>query len=307
MTQPAATQAWSRREAWRWGAGRLEAAGVEPHDAQLEAEVLLRHAAGLTREELLVRPLTPLAREAASAYEALIARRAAGIPGAYLVGHREFFGIDLLVDPRVMIPRPETERLVELLVEALRHRPAPLVVDVGTGSGAIAIAVARSLPRARVLATDISKGALEVAQVNAARGGVADRITWAEGPGLEPLSRAELEGRVDAVASNPPYIPTEEIGNLPREVREGEPAIALDGGPDGLSVHRPIIRWAGRYLVPGGMLALEVAAVWRQAETVARLVEATGVFTPARIARDDAGAERVVMANRVGLDGNHRG
>jgi release factor glutamine methyltransferase len=306
VTQPA-TQAWSRREAWRWGAGRLRAAGIEPHDAQLEAEVLLRHAAGVTREELLVRPLTLLAREAASAYEALIARRAAGIPGAYLVGHREFFGIDLLVDPRVMIPRPETERLVELLVEALQNRPAPLVVDIGTGSGAIAIAVARSLPRARVLATDISKGALEVAQVNAARGGVADRITWAEGPGLEPLSRAELEGRVDAVASNPPYIPTEEIGNLPREVREGEPAIALDGGPDGLTVHRPIIRWAGRYLVPGGILALEVAAVWRQSETVARLVDATGLFTPARIARDDAGAERVVMANRVGLDGNPRG
>ena len=307
MTQPAAAQAWSRQDAWRWGAGRLGAAGVEPRDAQLEAEVLLRHAAGLTREELLARPLTPLAREAASAYEALIARRAAGVPGAYLVGHREFFGIDLLVDPRVMIPRPETERLVELLVEALRNHPAPFVADIGTGSGAIAIAVARSLPRARVLATDLSTGALEVAQVNAARAGVADRIRWAEGPGLEPLSRAELEGRVDAVASNPPYIPTEEIATLPREVRDGEPAIALDGGPDGLSVHRPIIRWAGRYLVPGGLLALEVAAVWRQAQTVARLVDATGMFTPVRIVRDDAGAERVVMAERVGRDGNHRG
>jgi len=307
VTQPAVTHAWSRRDAWRWGAGRLGAAGVEAHDAQLEAEVLLRHAAGLTREELLARPLTPLAREATAAYEALIARRAAGAPGAYLVGHREFFGIDLLVDPRVMIPRPETERLVEFLVDALGGCPAPLVVDIGTGSGAIAIAVARTLPRARVLATDISKGALAVAQINAARAGVAERIRWAEGPGLEPLSRAELEGRVDAVASNPPYIPTEEIAHLPREVRDGEPAIALDGGPDGLSVHRPIITGAGRYLVPGGILALEVAAAWRQAETVARLVDATGWFAPARIVRDYAGAERVVMADRVGRDGNHRG
>lgn len=299
--------AWSRREAWRWGAARLGQAGLEPEEVPREAEVLLHHAAGLTREELLTRPGEPLSPEAAAAYATAIARRAAGTPAAYLVGHREFFGIDLRVDARVMIPRPETERLVEELVLVLRDHPAPYVVDIGTGSGAIAIALARTLPRARVLATDVSAAALRVARANAVRGGVADRLDWAEGPHLDPLACRRLEGKVDALAANPPYIPTEEVANLPREVRAAEPVLALDGGPDGLAVHRPIIAGAGRYLAPGGVLALEVAAAWAQARTVARLVDGTGAFVPARIVRDYAGAERVVVAIRGERDGDHRG
>jgi len=289
----------SRREAWAWGAGRLREAGWEGTDAQLEAEVLLRHAAGLSREELLARPMTGVGIAPAAVYAELIFRRALGTPVAYLVGHREFFGIDLLVDRRVMIPRPETERLVDVLVGALGDHPAPVVVDVGTGSGAIAIAVARMLPRARVLATDVSPEALDVARINAARCGVARRIAWAAGAGLDPLARLGAEGPADALASNPPYIPTSAIAHLPREVREHEPAVALDGGHDGLCVFREIIAGAARSLAPGGMLALEVAAVEGQAAAVAGLISAAGGFGPPGIVRDYGGAERVVVASRA--------
>jgi release factor glutamine methyltransferase len=289
-----------------WGAARLRRAGPEPAHAPLEAEVLLRHAAGLSREEMLARPDAALPPAVRLVYTDLITRRTAGTPVAYLVGHREFFGADLVVDGGVMIPRPETERLVELLLDHLRDHPAPLIADIGTGSGAIAIAAARALPRARVLATDASPAALEVMRLNAARCGVADRIVAAEGRNLDPLERFKVEGAVDAVAANPPYIPTAELAHLPKEVRDHEPTVALDGGPDGLSVHRPIIAASGRYLVPGGLLVLEVAAVWDQARTVAQLIDATGLFTPPQIVRDYSDAERVVLALRDGRGGDHR-
>jgi release factor glutamine methyltransferase len=281
-----------------WGEERLRSAGLQPEDASLEAEVLLRHAVGLSREEILTRPGTPLDPFEDARYTELIDRRAAGCPTAYLVGHREFFGVDICVDRRVMIPRPETERLVDLVAELLRGHPAPCIVEIGTGSGAVAIALARSLPRARVLATDCSAGALALARTNAARAGVGSRIAWGEGPGLEPLAGRGLAGAVDALVANPPYIPTAEIADLPREVREHEPRVALDGGPDGLAVHRQIIAGASRYVAPGGVLALEVASLWNQAEAVAALIAASDLGAEPRIVRDYGGAERVVVAVR---------
>jgi release factor glutamine methyltransferase len=233
-----------------------------------------------------------------SVYRRLIARRAAAVPVGYLVGHREFFGIEFAVDRHVLIPRPETEHLVEVVVRELRAHPAPRVIDVGTGSGAIAIAVARALPHVTVLATDVSAAALRVARRNVVRCGVADRIVLARGSGLGPLARPIGDRRVDAVVSNPPYIPTCEIPNLPPEVRGHEPLVALDGGADGLTVHREVVAGAAPYLTPGGVLALEVAAGWNQAAAVARLIEATGQFGAPRIVRDYAGMDRVVVAWR---------
>jgi release factor glutamine methyltransferase len=297
---------WSRREAWTWGAGQLQRAGIGAPDASREADILLRHAAGLSREEVLARPEVLLDAAASAVFRDLIARRAGGAPAAYLVGHRAFLDIDLVVDHRALIPRPETEHLVEVLADTLRGCTTPLVVDIGTGSGAIAIAVARLLPHARVLATDVSGPALALARLNAARSGVADRLRWAQGPALDPLDGVISEGSVDALASNPPYIPTSELARLPKEIREHEPAAALDGGPDGLDVHRPIIAGAARYLVPGGMLALEVAALWDQASTVAGLIAATARFRPPRIVRDYAGLDRLVVAIRS-TDGWGRG
>ncbi len=297
---------WSRRDAWVWGTDRLRRTGIEASAAALEAEVLLRHAAGASRGELLARPGIRLDEPASAQYADLIRRRAAGAPVAHLVGRREFFGLDLRVDGRALIPRPETEHLVEVVADAVRSRPAPFVVDVGTGSGAVAIAVATALPHARVLATDVSGAALDLARLNATRCGVAGRVTWVQGSALAPLARAAADGSVDAIVSNPPYIPTCEMARLPKEVRTYEPAVALDGGPDGLRVHRVLIAGAARFLAAGGVLALEVAAVWDQASTVAGLITATGRFASPRIVRDYAGADRIVVATRTD-DGHHRG
>ncbi len=296
----------TRQAAWLWGEVRLRSRGTPPEEARLEAEVLLRHAAGLSREELLIRPHAPLTASAAAVYAGLIAQRVSGRPTAYLAGHREFFGLDLLVDERVLIPRPETERLVEVVRDCLRAHPGPLIVDVGTGSGAVAIALARALPRSRLLATDCSTGALEVARINAVRCGVDARVTWGQGDGLAPLAGRGLEGTVDAVASNPPYIPTAEMPFLPEDVRDHEPPEALDGGPDGLAVHRAILRGAPRYLRFGGVLAVEVAATGDQARAVAALITAEGAYAPPVIVRDFAGAERVVLATRRGRDADSR-
>lgn len=296
----------TRQAAWRWGEAQLRARGIISEEARLEAEVLLRHAATLSREEMFIRPEAPLAPRAAAVYAGLIAQRAAGRPTAYLVGYREFFGLDLWVDGRVLIPRPETERLVEVVRDALREDPAPVIVDVGTGSGAVAIALARALPRARLLATDSSAGALEVARLNASRCGVDGRIEWAQGSGLVPLAGRGLEETVDALVSNPPYIPTAEIALLPEEVRNHEPPDALDGGPDGLSVHRVLVAGAPRVLRPGGLLAVEVAATGDQAKVVAALIAAEGGYAAPVIVRDFAGAERVVIAAKREDDAGHR-
>jgi release factor glutamine methyltransferase len=292
----------SRAEARAWGAGRLRAAGLGARDAWVEADLLLRHAAGVTREETLLRPSALLPDAAAKAFGALVARRTAGWPSAYLTGRCEFYGLVLDVDSRVLIPRPETELLVEVTVAALAARPAPLVVDVGTGSGAIAIAVAHLVVGARVIGTDLSAEALAVAHANAARLGLAGRITWRLGDALDALAGLVPPGGADVICANPPYVPTEEVAALAREIREYEPRAALDGGPDGLAVHRRIVSAAPVYLRPGGLLALETSALGRQAHAVAALVAAEGSFAPARIVRDHAGLERVVLATRRAPD-----
>jgi release factor glutamine methyltransferase len=293
---------WSRRQAWAWGAARLRR-GRPAADAAVEAEVLLRHAAGVSRAEWLAHPEAPLGRAAQVRYREWIRRRERDVPIAYLTGEREFFGIRFAVDGRVLVPRPETERLVAAVaahLTACRPQAALLpIADIGTGSGAIAVALAAALPRASILATDIFEPALAVARGNAARHGVEGRIAWACGPDLAPLRRTVPPGGLDALVSNPPYIPTAEIACLPADVRDHEPRVALDGGPDGMRLHRAIVAGAGRYLAPGGVLALETAALWGQARAVAELVAATGEYGPPRIVQDDAGMDRVVLAVRT--------
>lgn len=294
------TRVTTREEARAWGLARLRAAGLEAREAWVEADLLLRHAAGLSREETLLRPQAPIGDEAGAAYAALVARREAGCPTAYLVGRREFCGLVLDVDPRVLIPRPETERLVETVAAALAPRPAPLIVDVGTGSGAIALALLHLLPGARAVATDVSDAALAVARANGERLGLAGRITWRLGGGLEALAGVVPTAGADAVCANPPYVPSADVETLAREVREHEPRAALDGGPDGLAVHRRIVEGAGAYLKPGGVLALETCAEGHQASAVAALIAAAGGFARAQIVQDYAGLDRVVVAARLG-------
>lgn len=242
------------KEMLRRAGQQLKASGAAT--PALDAGVLLGHVTRRSRAAIYRDwddALTP-AEEAR--FCALLARRAQGEPVAYLTGHKEFMGLDFVVNHTVLIPRPETELLVET---ALRLAgPAPLIVDAGTGSGAIAVSLAVYLPDAVVYATDCSREALAVARQNAASHGVAQRVSFFWGDLLAPLAGLNLRGRVDLLAANLPYIPTCVLSTLAPEVRRYEPAVALDGGADGLDLYRRLVPEAAVLLKPGGRLLLEI-------------------------------------------------
>lgn len=283
------------RDAYLAGREHLAASGSE--EAALEAEVLLRHVLGTDRTGLYTRWEAPMPAGAWERYRQVLDQRASGRPVAYIVGQREFMGLWFAVDERVLIPRPETEVLVEAVLESLAGRPDPVVVDVGTGSGCVAVSLAVFLPRATVYATDVSPGAVEVARANAARHGVAHRVVVLVGDLLEPLPR-ELAGRIDAVVSNPPYIPASRWHTLPAQVRDHEPPAALVAGPAGTEVHARLIAACPAWLAPGGVLALEVGS--DQAGQVADLAAGSGWCESVRVRRDYGGAPRVVLCRRAG-------
>jgi len=224
-------------------------------------------------------------------YQELLAARAAGHPVHYLVGEREFMGLSFAVDPRVMIPRPETEVLVEYLLDFVRDHPAPTLVDVGTGSACIAVSLAVGAPQARIFAIDISPQALEVARANALRHHVEDRITFLEGDLLSPLPR-HLRHQIDAIVSNPPYIPQADAGQLPKEIRDHEPSLALFAPSAGTEVHARLIADGPRWLGTGKVLAMEVGL--GQAALVAAAIRQEGHYGDVHIRKDLAGIDRVV-------------
>jgi release factor glutamine methyltransferase len=277
------------RESWAGTRDRLAEAGVT--DASLEAEVLLRAALGLDRTDFMASLNRGLRKENVRTAERLLARRLAGEPLAYIVGTREFHGLDFEVNPSVLIPRQETEHLVDAVVEYSRRLGDPPleIADIGTGSGAIAIAVARRLPRVVAHATDLSTAALDVANGNRRRHNVADRVRLYEGDLLETLP-----GPVDVIVSNPPYIRTADLGGLPPDVRR-EPTLALNGGPDGLYLTRRLIGDARHYLSPGGRLVVEIAP--DQLDAVIGI--GTDVFPGAavRFERDLAGHPRLLVVD----------
>ncbi len=270
---------------------RLVAAGIDPDEARLEAEVLLRHVLGIDRAAFLMRRDDPLVGDAAERFAVLLERRLKREPLAYITGQREFYGLAMLVDRRVLIPRPETEGLVERTI-ALAHGAA-LIVDVGTGSGCIAIALAVHLPQARVIATDAAADALACARENAARHGVAERITLLHGDLLQPLQE-----QVDIIVSNPPYIPSQEIGDLAPEIAQYEPCAALDGGPDGLDVLRRLLAQTAGRLRPGGYVLLEIGA--GQGNDVARIARTALPGATIAVENDLAGLERYVTIRTPG-------
>lgn len=286
------------REAFRWASGRLRAAGVAR--AASEAERLVRLVLGWPRERLFGYPEAVMPPDAEARLEVLVARRAAGEPLQYLIGEQEFYGRAFRVTPAVLIPRPETEVLVESVLAAADAMWPPdaalSAVDVGTGSGAIAVTLAAERPRWQVWAVDLSADALAVAQENAARHGVATRITFAHGSWLGPLRRTGR--RVQVIVSNPPYIPTADIAGLQREVRDHEPRLALDGGADGLDAYRSLARELPDIVDRRAVVAVEVGA--GQAEAVAGLFRATDLFSRITITPDLAGIPRVVLAVREG-------
>jgi release factor glutamine methyltransferase len=258
-------------------ATRLEAAGLE--DARFEAEVLARQAAGVSRARYYAGAV--LDGQARARLEDWVARREAREPLAYITGSREFYGRRFAVGIGVLIPRPETELLVDLALEELRRAPDLVVVDVGTGSGAVAVSVAAEAPTAQVVGTDVSPEALRFAALNAAA--FAPRV------GLIRATLAEVLRRADVVLANLPYIPTGEIDALEPEVSRWEPRIALDGGEDGLALIRALVADCAVRLRPR-LLALEVG--FGQAGAVAALGRAAGAEVTT--VRDLAGIERVV-------------
>lgn len=276
-------------QALQQGRERLLAAGIG--GAAREAASLLASIVGWTPHRVYVYPGHPLTARQLEGLEALLARRAQGEPLQYLLGHQEFMSLQFSVGPGVLIPRPETELLVELAV-ACRPRT---VVDVGTGSGAIAVSVAALCPEAVVYATDISPDALAYARVNAAFHAVEARVRFFPGDLLAPLAGQGLEGDVDVVVSNPPYIARSQWDSLPREVREYEPRVSLDGGEDGLDVYRRLAIPAHPYLSPGGRLLLECGE--GQAEGVRGILEQAG-WQVEGIHRDLAGIQRAIQARR---------
>ena len=209
------------------------------------------------RTHLLTRSDDQVGESDYEAYLRLIARRAECEPLQYITGHQEFYGLDFVVTPAVLIPRPETEFLVERVIKLVEDATkSPLIVDVGTGSGCIAVALAVNLPRARVIAIDVSAAALEVARINAEHHGVGDRIEFVPGDLFEPLAIRHIENLVDVIASNPPYVNDGSL--IQREVMDWEPRKALFGGVDGMEFYRRLLADGLKYVRPGGYLAFEI-------------------------------------------------
>jgi release factor glutamine methyltransferase len=276
-----ATETWTILRVLQWTQGKFGERGIAT--ARLDAELLLAHVLRRDRVGLYTHFDQPLHPDELTAYRELIKRRLAGEPVAYLTGKREFRSLEFAVDARVLVPRPETETLVELALTLVGD--APRIVDIGTGSGAIALALKAARPAATVLAVDRSEGAAEVARANAKKLDLAVDIRV--GDLFAPVA---ADAPFDLIASNPPYIASADIPSLPAEVRK-EPLAALDGGPDGLSVIRRLVTDARPLLAPGGALLIEVGA--GQAPAVAALLERAG-YRDVTATKDLAGIERVV-------------
>jgi len=285
------TVLWTVRDVLKWTADYFKGKGIAT--PRLDAEVLLAHSLGIDRLRLYLDLDRPLHPEERSRFKDLVRRRAAREPVAFIVGTREFWSISLRVSPGVLIPRPDTEILVESVLDRIRAIECPIILEIGTGSAAISVAVARDHRRARILATDISPAALAVARVNAREAGLGESIDFVAG---DLFSALRPDARFDVICSNPPYVPTIELADLEPEITRFEPRQALDGGLDGLDVIRRLVREAGPYLKEHGALIIEIGD--QQAESVVDLFSRLGGFTDVRTVPDLAGKLRVVVGTR---------
>ena len=286
-------EAWTIRRVVAWATDDLRSRGSS--SPRLDVELLLGLVLKLDRVQLIVDADRPLSKDELAAYRALHRRRRAGEPVAYLRGVREFYGRNFRVDARVLVPRPETEILVETALRRTRALSlSARVLDLCTGSGCVAITLARERPTTRVVAVDLSEGALVVARENATRLGVTHQIALLRS---DLYAALDPGARFDLITANPPYISELEIPSLPPDVRDFEPRLALAGGEDGLAVVRRVVLGARSFLAPGGVLALEVGA--GQAPEVQALFEQGG-FTAIERQRDYAGHERVVSGQSSG-------
>jgi release factor glutamine methyltransferase len=290
----AAGETWTVLGLLRWTTGYFEQKGVEAPRAG--AELLLSHCLGLKRLDLYLRYDQPLLPQELARYKRLIQRRAKGEPVAYIIGERAFWTLDVRVTPDVLIPRPETERLVEISLVVLKalDLPRPRVLDLGTGSGAIVLALAAEYPHGYYLALDRSLAALRTARENQGRNAITAQVDYLAADWCAPI-RAGV-GPFDLIVSNPPYIATGQIDDLQIEVSRFEPRMALDGGSDGLDCLRRILHQASGRLRAGGHLIVEIGA--DQGEQLAGLAAAHGGFKSVDIHKDYSGLDRVAQLRR---------
>jgi release factor glutamine methyltransferase len=282
-----APKQWTIGSLVKWATDDFRARGIE--NPRLDAELIVAYALGVDRMRVILDAARPLEGAELERLRELVKRRRSREPVAYLRGEREFYGLRFRVDKRVLIPRPDTETLVDVALARSAHVSLSMrQLDLCTGSGCVAIAMARQRPTACVFATDISEDAVACARENAQRLG-AYEVAFATGDLYAPVRGR----RFDVVTANPPYIPTAEIEGLQADIRDFEPRLALDGGEDGLGVVRRIVDGAAEHLAPGGVLAIEIEA--SQGEAVSALLRAGG-FADVRVDRDLARLDRVVSA-----------
>lgn len=279
-----------------WAQRSLDAAGST--NASQEAFWLLAFALGMKHHELASRTDQAVSDEGLARVESIVSRRMAREPLQYILGTQEFCGLDFHVNPAVLIPRPETELLVQEVLREGGFSDGAVLVDVGTGSGCVAITLATILSGMRIFALDCSGNALTVAKENAKRHGVSDKITWMEGDLLSPLHECKLVGAVDAIVSNPPYIAEGNWNGLQPEVRNFEPKLALVAGQRGTEFHERLLHDARQFLMPGGLLVMELG--YGQASLVRQAAEQVGGYTGLQTAKDQADIERVMIVRRAG-------
>jgi release factor glutamine methyltransferase len=284
-------------ELLNWSTNCLKGHRIE--NPRLNAELLLARSLNLSREKLYIHFNDEFNEEERETMEGLIERRISGEPLQYILGHQEFWSIDFKVDPRVLIPRPETELLVEQALLLLSDNPSkrtPYALEIGTGSGAVAISLAKEVRNLFLVATDISRDALLLAKENATSAGVLHQVKFVNGDLFEPFRPFGEREPFDLILSNPPYITFSEIDGLPKEVKDYEPVIALNGGEDGLDFYRRIVSQAPFYLRRGGWLLLEVGQ--GQGERVLKMMEQEGYFLMSEMIQDLSSTERVVKAQK---------
>ena len=282
-------------EALSWAEGVLTYNGIP--DASRESLFMASALLGCKPLEVHIKRADEVDSDFISRFDDAVRRRAAREPGQYISGEQGFYGLDFIVRPGVLIPRPETEGLIDLVLNSqpvVAAGKKPFILDLGTGSGCIAVALASSLPGARVVATDISEAALDTAMENAVKHGVTDRVSFVRGDLLDAVGRPGAGAGFDVIVSNPPYVTIGEFNALEPEVRVHEPSVALIGGEDGLNFYRRIAKEAPLYLKPGGLLALEVG--YGQAGDIISLLKESRAFTSTGVVEDLFGVERIVRA-----------
>jgi release factor glutamine methyltransferase len=274
------------------GARALEDAIID--EPRRTASALLAHALSLDRAQLIIRSGEPIDEARYEKFNDFINRRAVGEPLQYITGHQEFYNLDFEVSRDVLIPRPETEFLIERVIALSQSVSAPIIIDVGTGSGCIAVTLAVNLPAASILATDISPSALDVARRNARHHKVDERIEFLEGDLLAPVGK--LRGAIDILASNPPYVPTSDRESLQREVRDWEPEVALFGGEDGIDFYRRLLEEGREYIKAGGWMVCEIG--YSQLEAISRMIDPRA-WVVEEVTRDLQGIPRTLTVRKL--------